>query len=340
MSTTSNPSVIPHHLKAILLRYHGAVLSKAWWEILSAFIPFVLGWAMMIWSLQFPYLVTLLLAIVPSVFLLRIFSIQHDCGHYSFFASKRSNDILGIVCSILTLTPYYYWLRSHAYHHTHVCNLAFQKTGYIKLRSVQEFLSLSSFQQLIYRIYRSPFVLFIAGPFLQFLILQRLTHRIDPSWKKERKWVHITNGLIVLTALPLILWLGWQNFFGIELPIVAITSCLGVWLFYVQHTFEDTYFSPDSSWDWLKSSLKGSSHYDLPVFLHFLSGNTGFHHIHHLDSLIPNYSLRDCYDQNPELQIGYKVSLLQSLQAIPLALWDENQQKLISFEEISQNPVS
>jgi omega-6 fatty acid desaturase (delta-12 desaturase) len=326
---------IPSNLKNILTRYHGANHRKAWWEILSAFIPFVLGWFLMVWSLQYPYPVTLLLAIVPSVFLLRIFSIQHDCGHYSFFASKRSNDILGVICSLLTLTPYHYWLRSHAYHHTHVCNLDFQKTGYVKLKSVAEFLSSTPTEKLLYRIYRSPLVLFFFGPPLQFLILQRLTYRIAPSWTKERRWVHFTNGLILLISLPVVLAIGWQNFLLVELPIVWITACLGVWLFYVQHTFEETYFSGDETWDWLKSSLEGSSHYDLPVLLHFFSGNTGFHHIHHLDSLIPNYSLRDCYHENPDLQIGRKVSLLQSLQSISLSLWDESQQKLVSFEEVT-----
>jgi len=329
--TSANRS-IPLDIQAILQRYHGSIPRKAWWEILSAFVPFGLTWGLMVWSLQFPYWITLLLAIVPSAFLLRIFSIQHDCGHYSFFESKRANDTLGMICSILTLTPYHYWLRSHAYHHAHVSNLDFQATGYVKLLSVKDFENLSPFQQRLYRIYRHPLILFVFGPFLQFLILQRLTFRISPTWRKERRWVHITNALILLTVTLLSLWLGWRSVLMVELPIVFITSSLGVWLFYVQHTYEDSYFSHSDGWDWYQAAMGGSSLYDLPVLLHFFSGNTGFHHIHHLDPLIPNYSLRNCYNENPCFQTAHKISLADSLKSIPLALWDEDQQKMVSLQ--------
>ncbi|MGA1130689.1 MAG: fatty acid desaturase family protein [Prochlorotrichaceae cyanobacterium] len=328
---TSTTRSIPPAIQTILQQYHGSVPAKAWWEILSAFLPFFLSWGLMVWSLQFPYWVTLLFAIVPSAFLLRIFSIQHDCGHYSFFASKRANDTLGIICSILTLTPYHYWLRSHAYHHAHVSNLDFQDTGYVKLLSVQDFQQLPPLQQLLYRIYRNPLILFVLGPPVQFLILQRLTVRLSPSWHKERRWVHITNALILLTAILVSLWIGWRSFLLVELPIVAFTSCLGVWLFYVQHTYEDSYFSHDVGWDWYQASVTGSSLYDLPVLLHFFTGNTGFHHIHHLDPLIPNYSLRNCYRDNPSLQIAHKISLWDSFKSIPLALWDEQTQKMVKL---------
>jgi len=328
--TSANRS-IPPEIQTILQRYHGALPLKIWWEILSAFVPFGLGWGLMIWSLQFPYWITFLLAIVPSAFLLRIFSIQHDCGHYSFFESKRANDILGILCSILTLTPYHYWLRSHAYHHAHVSNLDFQATGYVKLFSIKDFQALSPLQQRLYRLYRNPLILFVLGPPFQFLILQRLTFRIAPTWRKERRWVHITNALILLTGLLLSLVFGWRSVLLVELPIVCVTSILGVWLFYIQHTYEDSYFSHSATWDWYQAILTGSSLYNLPVLLHFFTGNTGFHHIHHLDPLIPNYSLRNCYQENPSLQIAHKISLWDSLKSIPLALWDEEQQKMVSF---------
>ncbi len=321
-------------LREILGQYHEPDPYKAWVQVLNSFIPLILGWILMTYSLRYSYAFTLVLAIPTAGFLLRIFGIQHDCGHGSFFKSKRANTILGCLCSVFTLTPYHYWLKSHAYHHAHTGDLAQQDTGYITQRTVAEYLAMNRWNQLKYRLYRSPWVLFLIGPPLKFVVLQRLTSNLPISWKKERLGIHLTNVALVVIIALLCTLVGWQTFLLVHIPIVLLGSCFGIWIFYIQHMYEDSYFAQSHDWDPTAACLDGCSHYDLPKILQWFSINNGIHHIHHLDSRIPNYFIDECYRTHPECQNVRKVPVSESFKCMMLALWDEEAQKLVPFSAV------
>ena len=279
-------------------------------------------------------LTVLPLALLASAFLLRVFGIQHDCGHGTFFTSQRANDALGCFCSAFTLTPYYWWLRSHAYHHAHTGNLDYQATGYVRLKTVAEFEALGVWGKLGYRIYRNPYFLFLVGAPLKFAVLQRLTAGISPTWTKERRGVHFTNLAISGVITVGIALVGWQTFLLVQLPIVWLTSLLGVWIFYIQHTYEDAYFQRSDRWEPVPANLDGCSVYDLPWFCHWFSFFNTIHHIHHLDCRVPSYRIGDCYREHTEMQDVKKVSFAESLRCAHLALWDETQGRMIRFDEL------
>ncbi len=327
-------------IRAILSQYHEPNASKAWSQILNTFIPFGLCWSLMVYSLSYSYSITLGLALLTAGFLLRIFGIQHDCGHGSFFKSKQANEILGCLCSVFTLTPYHYWLKSHAYHHAHTGDLDHQDTGYINQRTVKDYLAMSQWDQLKYRLYRSPFILFFIGPVIKFVLLQRFTYNLPLHWKKERLGVQLTNLAILASMGLLSYWVGFKTFVLVHTPVVILTSCLGVWIFYIQHMFEDSYFSQHADWDPDQACLAGCSHYDLPKLLQWFSINNGIHHIHHLDSRIPNYFIDECYRQHQIFQSVRKVPLSESFKCMTLALWDEDEQKLISFADLKRAVAS
>lgn len=268
-----------------------------------------------------------------AVFTLRLFMIQHDCGHGTLFKSHRVSEWAGFFLGVLTMTPYHCWYRCHALHHARSGNLAQRGIGDICTLTVREYLSLPGWQKMAYRLYRHPLILFAIGPFLLFCLRQRLTYYLPVNWRKERYSVHATNAfLLAIAALVMVVGrIAPVSFFVFHTATMALASSMGVWLFYVQHQFPDAYWEQQDHYNTVKAALQGSSYYHLPVWLRWVTVNIGFHHIHHLDPRIPNYRLADCYQENVEFQLSPRIDLRTSLSCMRLKLWDENRRSLVGF---------
>ena len=318
----------------LVKKYQTASNRKSIWQLCNSFLPFIIIWYLMYLSIDVSYWITILLALPAAGFVVRIFIIQHDCGHGSFFKSKRANDFWGMACSIFTLTPYHYWRKSHNIHHASASKLDKRGIGDIYTMTVDEFLQKSRWGRLKYRLYRNPLILFVVIPIILFVVLNRLPISKSKALKKVRPSVYITTVVITLVMVGLIWLVGWQNFLMVQIPIIFIASTTGTWLFYVQHQFEDTYWSANNGWDYTSAAMRGSSYYKLPKVLQWFTGNIGFHNIHHLSPKIPNYLLEKCYKDNPFFQESVVLNIRSSFKSLFLRLWDENQKKLISFHHL------
>jgi omega-6 fatty acid desaturase (delta-12 desaturase) len=288
-------------------------------------------WALMYWSLSVSYFLTLALALPTAFMMIRLFIIQHDCGHGSFLKSPRVTDTIGAFLGVLTLTPYSYWRKTHAVHHATSGNLEHRGFGDIDTITVAEYRALSPFKRFRYRVYRHPLVLFGIGAILHFLIAHRLPVIVPKHWKRERASILWTDvGLATFFTLGG-LTIGFGEFFSIWLPYTLIACPIGVWLFYVQHQFEPTYWEHDPNWQYDLAALEGSSYYALPRWLQWLTGHIGLHHVHHLNPRIPNYRLQEALDAHPDLQRVTRLTFRESLKCVSLALWDEEQRRLVPF---------
>jgi omega-6 fatty acid desaturase (delta-12 desaturase) len=287
----------------------------------------------MYFSLRVSYLLTLALAVVAAGFMVRIFIILHDCGHGSYFKSQRANNIVGLLSGVFAFTPYFSWRHNHAKHHANAGDLDRRASWDLPMTyTVREYLSLPRWRQWFYRLYRHPLTLFGVAPAILFLIAQRIP--VPGSGRREQWSVHFTNLALLALFLTLGYFIGFGRVLAIQLPIMIIGATIGVWLFYVQHQFEDTYWEHKEDWDFAQAALQGSSYYKLPKLLQWITGNIGLHHIHHLSVRIPNYQLQACHDDNPEFQQVSTISLLSSLKCVSLRLWDEETQKLVSFAHL------
>jgi omega-6 fatty acid desaturase (delta-12 desaturase) len=304
---------------------------RALFQLLTTALPFLAVMTLMMVALTYGILAGMLLLPVGAGLLVRLFIFQHDCGHGSFFASNWANDLLGRLLSLATLTPYSFWRRDHAMHHAGTGNLDRRGSGDVTLLTLAEYRALPLRGRVAYRLYRHPLVLFGAGP--AWMILFRLRVPRGNPLRHWRDWLSITGtnavlavGVVtlLLTLGPLPVLLGW-------LPVTLLAATVGVWLFYIQHQFEDAYWEPRRHWDFYAAALRGSSFYDLPPALHWITGNIGFHHIHHLACRIPNYRLRECHEENPALQHSPRLTLRESLRCARLALWDTESRKLVPF---------
>ena len=320
-------------LRHLLNNYRGPRVTRSVAELLITAIPFVLLWGMTWAALNAGYWVGLVLVVPAAAFLVRLFMIQHDCSHGSFFPSRRANDWVGRIIGVVTLTPHDLWRHSHAIHHASSGNLDRPNVGGIDTLTVREYHALTRLQRLRYRLYRHPLVLFGIGPAYVFL----LDHRLPTGFMRSgwMPWVSTqgTNAAIILLATGMIALVGLQSFLLVQLPITLLAAVIGVWLFYVQHQFEDTYWKHQDEWRFDEAAVHGSSHYVLPDPLRWFSANIGVHHIHHLCSRIPSYRLPEVLRDHPELGDVSRITLRQSLAAVSLALWDEHKQRLVSFRE-------
>ncbi len=321
-------------IRELLKPYSKAITRSAWLNILNSFIPFLFSYSLMVWSLKYSYFLTILLVLPTAGFLFRIFEIQHNCGHNAYFNAPWANETLGCICSIFTLTPYHWWLRSHAYHHANIANLDCQETGYLTTLTVREYLQLDFWQRLKYRLYRHPLILFLVGPILKFVILQRLPYQVSPDWKKERWGIYITNCALVTFAIGLAKIIGWKALLTVHITLIMVAASWGIWLFTVQHTFDDAYMARGDAWNYVDAILQGSSHYDLPKILQWFIFDASYHHIHHLNSRIPSYRLAECFREIPVFRSVRKLSLQDSGLCMNLALWDEDKRRLVSFQDI------
>ncbi|MDR4306532.1 fatty acid desaturase [Chelatococcus sambhunathii] len=296
-------------------------LFMAAWAAMAIALAYELGW-----------LYAALIAPAAGL-LLRLFMVQHDCGHGSFFATRNANDWVGRIVGVLTLTDYEHWRRSHAIHHATSGNLDRRGVGDIDTLTVDEYRARSRWGRLRYRLYRNPLVMFGIGPSYVFLLQGRLPVGFMRSGRAL--WVSTmgTNLGIAAVAALLVWAVGPATFLMIQLPIVVLAATIGVWLFFVQHQFDGTHWRKDGDWNASHAALYGSSYYHMPAWLDWLTANIGIHHVHHLSSRIPFYNLPKVLRAFPELREIGRVTLRQSLKCVPLSLWDEAGQKLISFKD-------
>ena len=328
----TNPPRTLHDFEPMLAPYRGPSVWYSVWQLLSTLTLFVIGWTGMLFSLSVSYWLTLALAVPTALLVVRLFIFQHDCGHRSFFKSKPANDLVGGLLGLLTCTPYHCWRREQAAHHACSGDLDRRgRSGEIMTLTVDEYRDAGWRERLYYRIYRHPFVLFGIGAFIQFVVLQRLTCKLPNAWKKERRSVRKTNVALLLVVLFMSWLVGPWEFFAVELPVMTLAAMIGVWLFYMQHQYEDAFWERAENWDYVEAAMAGSSYYRLPKILQWFSGSIGLHHIHHLDSRIPNYRLQSCHDANPKLQQVNEFSLLDSISCVHARLWDEKKRKMVGF---------
>ncbi len=321
----------------IVSRYNFSDPVRSWWQVINSVGPYLLLWAAMVWSLEVSYWLTLLLSVFAAGFLVRIFIIFHDCGHGSFFKSQLLNRIVGIFTGIMAFTPYHKWHRAHKEHHMTVGNLDRRGVGDVKTLTVEEYLKLSKWRRFLYRFYRHPVFLLGIAPFLLFVFQNRLPGR--RMTRKEHLYQQLNNVGLVLYVLLFIWIVGWKAFLLIQIPVLYIAAVHGVWLFYVQHQYEDVVWTRSKEWDYKSVALHGSSYFKLPKLLQWFTGNIGFHHIHHLSPKIPNYKLPVCYEENAIFQETKPITFFTSLRSLKLRLWDEKKQCLVGFE-VLQREVS
>lgn len=306
------------------------------WQLMNTFVPYIALWIVLVYIARSGHapIFMLPLIIAASLFLVRIFIFFHDCVHGSFSSSPRANKIIGHVTGILTFTPFHYWQHAHLVHHGTYADLDQRGVGDIWTLTVEEYRALSRSKRLAYRLYRNPFIFLGIGPTFSFLIAQRWPR--SKGGTSNPSSVMITNLAIGAIMLVASLTMGLRTYLLIQVPIMLIAGAIGVWLFYVQHQFEGVYWSRRENWDPVKAALRGSSYYKLPKFLQWFTGNIGLHHAHHVLPRIPNYKLQQSHNASPVLQTVKPLTFGGSLKSLRLNLWDEKQQKLVSFGALKE----
>ncbi|MCB0805908.1 MAG: fatty acid desaturase [Bacteroidales bacterium] len=321
--------------QAIVSKYNQPVLSKSVWQIINSVAPYLILWGLSAWVLQYSFWLALPLMVVAAGFLVRIFIIFHDCGHGSFFRSKKLNRTIGTICGILAFTPYDKWTDSHRNHHQTVGNLDKRGDGDVWTLTVEEYQNSSSKRRFFYRLFRHPvFLIFVAGP-LSFLLYQRFTRRT--MTRKQKKNIYFTNVVLLLIAVSMSLLIGWQTYLLVQFPIMAIAAMGGIYLFYFQHQYDDVIWRRNETWNYKDMALEGSSYFKLPALLRWFTGNIGFHHVHHLGPKIPNYNLVKCHNENPMFQEVKPFTLWESFHSLKLRLWDEKNNRIVTFRDLRRS---
>lgn len=319
-------------LKKQVAPFEKSTTKESVWQIINTVVPFIALWYLAYLSLSVSYWLALVPIVVAAGFLTRIFIIFHDCTHHSFFKSRRANRVVGTAMGVLTIFPFDQWGHEHSVHHATSGNLDKRGTGDIWTLTVDEYLAAPLRLRLAYRFYRNPLVMLGLGPIYVFLLKNRFNRK--GAKQKERNNTYLTNVLIVALISLLCLAVGWQAFLLVQGSIFMISGATGIWLFYVQHTFEDSYFEEDKEWEYVKAAVEGSSFYKLPKVLQWLTGNIGFHHVHHLSPRVPNYKLEEAHNNTPPLQNVPTISLATSLRSLRFRLWDEERKNFVSFREV------
>lgn len=302
------------------------------WQLANTLIGYAVLWYLAYRAFAYSIWLALPVVVLLAGFVVRTFIIFHDCGHGSFFRSKGANDFWGRITGLLTFTPYRRWRNSHARHHGTSGNLDKRGEGDVWMMTLREYVQTPRKERIKYRLYRNPLVMFILGPFLIMLVSNRIVRKKDS--REDRRSVFGTDVALAFAVTGMILLIGWQAFLFIVLGSLFLAHVVGVWLFYVQHQFEGVYWERSSEWDFVTAALKGGSFYKLPGILRWFSGSIGYHHIHHLNSRIPNYSLARCQRDIPALQHTEVIGLRSSLKSLKYRLWDEDSGRLIGFGDI------
>jgi len=321
--------------KKIVLKYQKPSRWRASWQIVNTIVPYGLLWYLMYLCRPISWWLVLPLAVLAGALLVRVFIIFHDCGHGSFFKSRTANTVVGVLSGVLTFTPYYHWRWEHAIHHASAGDLDQRGTGDVWTMTVQEYLEASRWKKFAYRLARNPVILFVIAPLFLFVMRQRI-----PSPKastRERHSVYAMDLAILGMAVAMSLVFGFLPYLIIQLIILMVAGGAGVWMFYVQHQFEDVYWERGENWSFTAAALEGSSFYKLPRILQWFSGNIGFHHIHHLSPRIPNYNLEKCHQADPLFQQVRPITFISSLKSITFRLWDEKSRKLVGYSHLRKH---
>ncbi|MGB8326784.1 MAG: fatty acid desaturase [Steroidobacteraceae bacterium] len=321
-------------LRALIRQYEQPSPARATWQIANTLGLYCLLWYLMYQALSVSWWLALPLAALAGALLLRVFIIFHDCGHGSFLKSHTANAVIGFFAGVLTFTPYYHWRWEHALHHGTTGNLDRRGTGDVWTMTVQEYLEASRWRRFAYRLARNPLVLFVLAPVFVFMILQRFPSAAASRRESESVW------WMNLALLGMVVGMSWifgvLQYLVLQAVVMVVAGAAGVWLFYIQHQFEDAYWERTEDWDYTAAALQGSSYYKLPAVLRWLSGNIGYHHIHHLSSRIPNYNLKRCHDGNAVFQQVKPITLTAGFRSMKFRLWDERLRKLVGFVHLRE----
>jgi len=321
----------------VLAKYRDPSGLRSSFELGVSLIPFVTLWVLACWVTNYSYLGAFAISVLNGCFLVRLFGIQHDCGHGSFFGNRHVSDWIGRALGVITLTPYDVWRRTHSVHHSHVGDLSKRGMGDVVTLTIEEYNSRSAFKRLIYRAYRHPIVMFGVVPTYLFILQNRLpVGLMNQGWKY---WISAmgTNVAILLVLGTTFYFGGWQALALVFLPSTLVAASVGVWLFYVQHQFEQTHWEQPAEWQLHEAALHGSSHYDLPLVLRWFTVNIGIHHVHHLYSRIPFYRLPQVLKDHTELVDCSRITLLESFKCASFHLWDEKGRKLVPFSAVRRS---
>ena len=305
---------------------------KSIMQLVNTIPPLFIFWFIAYQSLSVSFWLMLPFAIIAAGFVIRTFIIFHDCTHGSFFKNRKANDIVGTITGVLTLFAYSKWKREHAIHHASSSNLDKRGVGDIWVMTIEEYVEASKWQRFSYRVYRNPLVMFVLGPFYLVLISSRFNRK--DARQKERNNTYLINAILVVLYTAMILLIGWQAFVIVQGTIMFVAGALGIWLFYIQHTFEDSYFEEESEWDYVKAAVDGSSYYKLPKVLQWATGNIGFHHVHHLSPRVPNYNLEEAHDSTPPLHTATTITIKTSLASLKYKVYDPEKKAFVTFREI------
>lgn len=328
----ANPKIDTATWKALVKKFQQPSRWRAAWQLMNTLGPYGALWYLIYLSRSVSYWLVLPLALLAGLFVVRLFIIFHDCGHGSYFKSRWANDTVGFITGVLTLTPYYHWRWEHAIHHASAGNLDRRGVGDIWTMTVEEYLKSSCWRRFAYRLARNPIVLFGIAPLYLFVIRQRFP---SPKASRREQWsVHLMNVAIAAVGTGMTFIFGLLPYLFIHLAIILVAGSVGIWMFYVQHQFEDVYWDRGENWDFTAVALQGSSFYKLPKILQWFSGNIGFHHIHHLSPRIPNYNLERCHKADPLFQQVKPITFLSSLKSLTFRFWDEKGRKLVGFHHL------
>jgi len=327
---TRHPSVA--EWKEIVAEYQKPSAWRAAWQLVDTLCPYAALWYLMYRFLNVSWWIVVPLAVMAGVLLARVFIIFHDCGHGSFFKSRWANDVTGFVTGLLTFTPFYHWRWEHALHHATTGDLDRRGIGDLWTMTVQEYIESSRWRRFAYKLARNPFVLFVLAPYYVFIFQQRLPKQRADTREKRSVW------FMNLAILGMVLGLGWifgpVKYLIIQTIVIGVVGAAGLWMFYIQHQFEDTYWERHEDWDFTAAALQGASFYKLPRVLQWLTGNIGFHHIHHLSSRIPNYNLERCHNSHPIFQQVKPITIPISLKSLFYRLWDTELRKLVGYRHM------
>jgi omega-6 fatty acid desaturase (delta-12 desaturase) len=321
----------------LIAPYQISDLNRSILQLVVTLLGYAAFWALMVLSLGISTWLTAILIIPAALFLVRVFIIFHDCGHGSFFKSKTANRWAGFFLGVLTFTPSEDWWHEHAIHHATAGNLDKRGTGDVTTLTVEEYRNSSTWNRLVYRVFRHPLAMFMIGPILVFFIRQRFPS-VNAGRREKFSVLYTDLGLAVLFLSGGYL-VGWLEFAVLQLSVMWLAAMMGIWLFYVQHQYENMYWRRDSQWDYIESAFLGASCYRLPAILEWFTGNIGYHHIHHLSPRIPNYSLKKCYLENPPLQTANTLNLRTGLKSLSMRLWDEEAGKMVGFAAVSKTVI-
>lgn len=336
MTQHTSPTTAPSW-QSIVAKYNKPSMSRSIWQLVNSIVPYILIWILMVFTLKISFWLTLPLIILAAGFLVRIFIIFHDCGHGSFFRSKKLNFYIGSACGMMAFTPYHKWTDSHRLHHQTVGNLDKRGFGDVWTLTVDEYLAKTPFKRFAYRFFRHPAVMLGIGGIANFMIGHRFTNRrMD---KRQRLNVYATNLIMLAAAAIISYFIGWQAFLLIQLPVMYFASIGGIYLFYLQHQYDEVYWCREKEWDYKKMALEGSSFFKLPGILRWFTGNIGFHHIHHLGPTIPNYNLPKCHKENPLFQEIKPITFFQSFRSLSIRFWDEANQRAVGLKDIRRKRV-